>query len=388
MSLKEKTVDWLKKNGPASLDGKTVLVTGANSGVGFATARIAAYLGAGVILACRNTEKAERAKDALISEFPDARVSLMKLDLADFSSIDAFAESFMDEKTDVDFFINNAGIFRQPGKKTRDGFELVIGTNYLGVYRLCERLLPYFETLLHPVTLINTVSLIHKIAKIEYGDFYYSKKYSDLAAYARSKLCLARYTYAAAKKHEGGNTKLGMTQPGIALTPLGVNAFGKGVKRLSKVLGRAFNSPEKSALAFAYVAAHNVPPGSIIGPTKFFGGWGYPKPNKVIRRVKEGADELMSFTESEIARTEKERQIRRIERFEGMMDEALRLMSEPDADRERLKSLVAELEAYYTGRDWKKDFADDEAGLLPSELKRGVLSEDGIDALLDEYNEL
>ena len=90
-----------------------------------------------------------------------------------------------------------------------------------------------------------------------------------------------------------------MDHPGIAITPLGVNAFGPVIAKLSRVVRPVFNSPEKSSLAVAYIAAHRVPAGSIVGPTKFFGGWGYPKINRVARKVKTGAEELIALTEKE-----------------------------------------------------------------------------------------
>lgn len=89
MSLSDKTKRWLKENCHISLKGKTVLVTGANSGVGFKTAEISAYLGAAVILACRSKERALEARQRLICDYPDASVSVMQLDLANLTSIEA-----------------------------------------------------------------------------------------------------------------------------------------------------------------------------------------------------------------------------------------------------------------------------------------------------------
>ena len=303
MSLSRRTKKWIEKNCGVSLEGKTVLVTGANSGVGFKTAEIAAYLGARVIMACRSTEKAEKAAETILMDYPDASVKVMRVDLADFRSIDAFAEELRNTEIDVDAFVNNAGVFRHPGEVTADGLELVIGTNYLGTYRLTEKVLPYLTWLPHPVYLINTISIIHKTAgRIDYGDFWLSKRYGDIKAYSRSKLCLAKYTYALAKRYEGTNVRVMMNHPGISITPLGVGAFGKIVKKLAVPFGRLFNSPEKSALSVVWIMAHDVPAGSIVGPTKLFGGWGYPRQNRILKKVKTGAEELEQFTEREIGR--------------------------------------------------------------------------------------
>ena len=300
MSLNEKTKRWLSENGSPDMTGKTVLITGANSGVGFKTAEIMLYLGARVIMACRSAPRAQAAREVLLRDCPDADVSITALDMADFSSIDAFADELTAKGEDIDVFINNAGVFRQPDKKTADGFELVIGTNYIGVYYLSERVLPYLETLPHEVYYINTVSMIHKIAGVDYEDFYYSKRYGNFRAYARSKLCLAKYSYALAKRYAGGNIRVMMTHPGIAITPLGVKAYGGIVERLAPVLGGIFNSPEKSALPAAYILSRELPTGSIVGPDKLFGGWGYPTLNRTLKKVTTGADELIRFTQSEI----------------------------------------------------------------------------------------
>ena len=100
----------------------------------------------------------------------------MELDLASLTSIEAFCEDLASSKVDIDAFVNNAGAFRQPGKKTADGFDLVIGTNYIGTYYLSERLLPYLSSLPHEVVYMNTISIIHKIATVDYADFYYERR--------------------------------------------------------------------------------------------------------------------------------------------------------------------------------------------------------------------
>ena len=302
MSLSDKTKHWLKKNCNISLNGKTVLVTGANSGVGFKTAEIAVSLGADVILACRNMERAQEARLKLLCDYPEASISVMQLDLASLTSIEAFTEELESSKVDIDAFVNNAGAFRQPGKKTADGFDLVIGTNYIGTYYLSERLLPYLSSLPHEVVYVNTISIIHKIATVDYADFYYARRkhYPTFPVYARSKLCLAKYTYAQAKHYAGSNVRILMNHPGMTLTPMGLNALGNGIKRLTGVVERLSNSPEKSALSLAYILSREIPAGSIIGPNKGLGGWGYPEMNRVGQRVKEGAEELIRFTNMEI----------------------------------------------------------------------------------------
>ena len=301
MSLTAKTRSWLGKNVDIVLKGKTAVVTGANSGVGYKIAETLLYLGANVILACWNPQRAKAAQDALAAEYPDSEVSVLTLDLADFSSIDAFVSAMEGQGIDIDVFVNNAGVFHQPGKKTRDGFELVIGTNYIGVYYLTERLLPYLSSLPHDVIYINTISLVHRIARIDYEDFYYTNGYRPLPVYSRSKLCLAKYSWYTAKKLEGSNVRMYMSHPGIAITPLGINAVGPKYAKAARFVAPLFNSPEKSSLSVAYILSHSLPVGSTVGPVRGFYGWGYPKLNRTSRKAKTGAEELIAFTEKEIS---------------------------------------------------------------------------------------
>lgn len=285
MSLTDKTREWLQKNADVDLKGKTAVVTGSNSGVGFKTAETLLYLGADVILACRNMERAGKAREAL----------------ADFSSIDAFVNAIRERNVDIDVFVNNAGVFHQPGKKTRDGLDLVLGTNYFGTYYLTEKLLPYLATLPHQVTYINTISLIHKIGTVDYDDFFCTRKYRSVRVYARSKICLAKYTYYLAAKMSGTNVRVYMNHPGSTITPLGLNAVGPRIARIANKVASCFNSTEKSALSVAYIMAHDFPVGSIIGPDKGLGGWGYPKVNRILRKVKTGAGQLIDFTKTIIS---------------------------------------------------------------------------------------
>lgn len=299
MSLSDKTIKWLNKLN-ISLKGKAVLVTGSNSGIGYKTAETALFLGANIILACRNIEKAEEARKVLISEYQNAQIDILSLNLSDFSSIDSFTDNIVSNKTNIDIWVNNAGTFRKRGE-TKDGFELVLGTNYLAVYYLTEKIIPYLKTLSHDVYYCNTISVVHKIAKIDYEDFYYNKNYKHFAVYARSKLCLAEYTYDLAKRNENSNIKIFMIHPGISVTPLGANAFGKTVKKLAGIMHGLFNSPEKSALSLFYILSKEPPAGSIVGPS-FLEVWGFPKEGRIRKCVKEGADKLISFTETEIKR--------------------------------------------------------------------------------------
>jgi retinol dehydrogenase-13 len=302
MSLTQQTKDYLAVQCPCNLDGKTILITGGNSGIGYKTAELMLYLGGDVILACRSRERAEAAQEALTAEYPGRSVSVMTLDLASFSSIGCFADELKAHHVDIHCFLNNAGVFHQPGQRTADGFELVMGTNYFGTYCLSEQVLPYLETLGHPVTYINTISIIHKTAQLDYSDFFCQRHYGNFKIYAKSKLALARYTNFLVQKYAGTNMKICMNHPGMSLTPIGLKAYGKVVYKIGSAFGFLLNSAEKSALSVPYILSHDVVPGSVVGPRGFLNSWGYPSVNKVSPRTLTGIDELLSFTQQELDR--------------------------------------------------------------------------------------
>jgi retinol dehydrogenase-13 len=176
-----------------------------------------------------------------------------------------------------------------------------MGTNYLGTYRLCEKVLPYLETLGHPVTVINTVSIIHKLANLKYSDFYCKKQYGNFKIYAKSKLALAVYTQALVRRYQDSSIRICMNHPGMSLTPIGLKAYGKTVYKIGNAFRFLLNSAEKSALSTAYIMNHDIKSGSVIGPRGFINGWGYPAQNRICQKTLKGADELISFTEKEMA---------------------------------------------------------------------------------------
>ena len=286
MSLARKTIRYLDRSCRVSLAGKTVLITGAGSGIGYKTAEIMLYLGASVIMACRNLPKAENARRQLLADYPGSDIRIMPLDLADFRSIDSFAANL----PDADVFINNAGVFHLPGKKTADGFPMVMGVNYLGVYRLSEKALPLLRERGRETVWINTVSFVHRLAKVDFSRFF-----DDRGSYPRSKLCLARYTRFLADRYRGTNIRVYQIHPGIALTPIAGHVFPR-LYRLAPL--SPFNSPEKSSLSPAWILSRQVPEGSLVGPKGFLNIWGYPGINRPCRRAGKEIEPLIRFTES------------------------------------------------------------------------------------------
>ena len=284
MALSAKTKRFLDRNCPVSLSGKTVLITGASSGIGLKTAETMLYLGAMVILACRNPEKAAYARTRLQADYPGAVLRIMQLDLADFRSIEEFASHL----PDVDVFINNAGMYHRPGQKTADGLQLITGVNYFGTWYLTEKVLPLLKQSPHPVVLINTVSIVQKTARVNYSRFF-----EDRGSYSRSKLCLARYSCSLAESCRNTNIRVYMSHPGIAVTAIASHLIGK-LMVLAPVA--PFNTVEKSSLSAAWILSHNLPDGSLVGPRGLLNIWGYPSLNRPCKKAKRGIVPLLDFT--------------------------------------------------------------------------------------------
>jgi NAD(P)-dependent dehydrogenase (short-subunit alcohol dehydrogenase family) len=149
--------------------GRTAIVTGANSGLGFVAARELARAGAHVIVASRDTDKGARAMSAIKSAHPAADVEVAQLDLASLASVRAFATQFRAGHNQLDLLINNAGIMAAPHRQTADGFELQLGTNHLGHFALTGLLMPACNQRLG--TRVATMSSnLHRSGQIHFDD--------------------------------------------------------------------------------------------------------------------------------------------------------------------------------------------------------------------------
>ena len=175
--------------------GRLAVVTGANTGLGFETARVLAARGASVVLAVRDTDKGKAAAARIAVTAPGADVTVQRLDLASLDSVRAAAAELRARHPRIDLLINNAGVMFTPQQATRDGFELQFGTNHLGHFALTGLLLE--QMLPVPGSRVVTVSsLAHRIrARINFGDLQGERSYSRVAAYSQSKLANLMFTY-------------------------------------------------------------------------------------------------------------------------------------------------------------------------------------------------
>ena len=203
------------------LDGKTVIITGANTGIGKETAIDLAKRNAKVIIACRSVEKGEQAERDIRSLSKNENVHFKLLDLASFASIKKFCSEVLAEEPRLDILINNAGIMRCPYWKTEDGFEMQFGVNHLGHFLLTNLLLDQIKEA--PAGRIVVVSSLgHKRAKeINFDDINSTQSYDPKIAYAQSKLANNLFTIALHKRLAGTNVTVNCLHPGIIYTELG-----------------------------------------------------------------------------------------------------------------------------------------------------------------------
>src|SRR5579859_2124884 len=217
------TVKWTSDEVPGQ-HGRLAVVTGANTGLGFETARVLAARGASVVLAVRDTEKGKAAAARIASAAPGATVMVQPLDLASLESVRAAAGELRASHPRIDVLVNNAGVMFPPKQATGDGFELQFGTNHLGHFALTGLLLE--QMLPVPGSRVVTVSsLAHRLrARINFDDLQWQRSYSRVAAYSQSKLANLMFTYELARRLSGTGTTIAVAaHPGLAATELSRN---------------------------------------------------------------------------------------------------------------------------------------------------------------------
>ncbi|GGU57791.1 oxidoreductase [Streptomyces albospinus] len=254
--------------------GRSAVVTGANSGIGYVTARELARRGARVVLACRSTERGAAALDRLRSEVPAAEAEFRRLDLADLSSVRDFAAGLDDFDGDrLGLLINNAGVMALPHRTTADGFEMQFGTNHLGHFALTGLLLP--KLLATPGARVVTVSsMLHALANVDLGDLNSERSYGRWTAYARSKSANLLFTRELSTRlaAAGSAVVAATAHPGYAATNLqtaGVKMEGRRAAERAIDLGTRLIGQPADGGALGTLCAATAPhmrPDSFIGP--------------------------------------------------------------------------------------------------------------------------
>jgi NAD(P)-dependent dehydrogenase (short-subunit alcohol dehydrogenase family) len=258
---------WTPSDLP-SLDGRTAIVTGANSGIGLVAARELARVGARVVMAVRNTSKGDEAASAL-----EGSVEVRKLDLANLDSVREFAAGF---DGDIDLLINNAGVMALPESRTADGFEMQIGTNHLGPFALTNLLLPQVRD-----RVVTISSGAHRMGKIDLDDLNWeNRRYDRWRAYGQSKLANLLFTLELQRRLDGAGSNViaVAAHPGYSATNLQSHT-GSRLQNALMVIGNKVwaQSDEKGAWPTLYAATQDIAGGAYVGPDGFQEMRGHPK---------------------------------------------------------------------------------------------------------------
>ncbi len=250
-----------------NLDGRTFVVTGANSGIGLTAARALGRAGARVVLAVRSVDKGEEAAASI----PGER-EVRRLDLADLASVRAFADEWEGK---LDVLINNAGVMAVPEQRTKDGFEMQIGTNHLGHFALTNLLLPKITD-----RVVTVASPAHRAGKIRLDDLNWEHGgYQRWRAYGQSKLANLLFTLELQRRLDeaGSNLRALAAHPGYAATNL-QNRTENVVQNTLMAIGNKLiaQSDEMGALPTLYAATQDLPGTSYVGPDGFQEQRGHP----------------------------------------------------------------------------------------------------------------
>lgn len=258
----------------SDLAGKTFLVTGANSGIGFEATKVFASKGARIIMGCRNLVKAKKAQANILNEFPNALLDIIHLDLTDFKSIKEFSDKVNEKYDSLDVLLNNAGIMTVPYGSTKDNLELQIGVNHFGHFYLTMNLISLINKT-KDSRIVNIASIAHKYGNINKNTFEYgeNKKYSKIKAYSQSKLANLLFTYKLKDKLEqkGSNVIVLAAHPGVSKTNLGNHIKRGSVKWVQRVLSLTIQSQVHGALPSIRACTDKaVVSGQYYGPSSLF----------------------------------------------------------------------------------------------------------------------
>lgn len=235
------------------MSGKNVIVTGANAGMGLASATELARLGAHVIMVCRNQTRGEAALKQARKDSGSTSIDLMTCDLGSLASIRSFGAAFKEKYDRLDVLLNNAGVVTVQRETTVDGFEAMLGVNHLGHFLLTHELL---ELLLRSDQgrIVNLSSGAHKVGRIHFDDPGLTKGFNVVKGYAQSKLANILFTKELARRLNNSTVTVNSVHPGAVSTSLGVDrksGFGKSVHRL---LSPFFQTPLEGARTAIYLA--------------------------------------------------------------------------------------------------------------------------------------
>jgi NAD(P)-dependent dehydrogenase (short-subunit alcohol dehydrogenase family) len=286
--------------------GRTILVTGANSGLGLRSAEALASRGARVLMGCRNQEKAAVALEAVKHAAAGPAPEVVPLDLADLDDVRACSERLSKELDHLDVLMNNAGVMAIPHQRTKQGFEMQFGTNHLGHFALTGLLLPILRQA-HAPRVVTVSSVVHRAGRIRFNDWE-KKGYSRWFPYIQSKLAHLLFTSELQRRAAAAGADLlaVAAHPGYAATNLS-SGLATVYRLGAKVSDRLFAQPDRmGALPQLYAATMpDVGPEDYWGPDGFMERRGWPKrvgrsgaarDDGAARRLWEASEKLTGIT--------------------------------------------------------------------------------------------
>jgi NAD(P)-dependent dehydrogenase (short-subunit alcohol dehydrogenase family) len=239
-----------------SMQGKVVVVTGSNVGIGFETAVGVAALGATTVLACRNAAKAEAAAKEVTQRTGNDDVHVVELDLADLGSVHQAAMDICSRWKHLDVLVNNGGGTWSERHVTAQGYEQTFGVNHLGHFYLTNRLLDRFR-MSAPSRIVNVASFAHRMARrgMRFEDLQSEGRYAGFEAYGRSKLANILFTRTLAKRLQGSGVTVNAVHPGMVRSGFGMDGDLTGISGWGNRLIRTFEiSPAAGARTSIYLA--------------------------------------------------------------------------------------------------------------------------------------
>lgn len=276
------------------LEGKTAVVTGANSGLGLEATKNLAEKNAEVVMACRKKEKGLDAKKEIKDEIEDADLEVMQVDLASLDSVHHFAEKVNSKYEKLDLLFNNAGVMAIPRKETEDSFEYQFGVNHLGHFALTGQLIEKLEAADGEARVVTQSSVAHENGKIDFEDINQEKEYDRMQAYSNSKLANLLFARELDRKlkSEDIEVKSVACHPGVSTTNLFNAEESQHGFIATKVMGLALKvfgqSPEKGCLPMLYAAvSEDIEGGEYIGPDGLKSFRGNPEKQTASKKARD-----------------------------------------------------------------------------------------------------
>jgi NAD(P)-dependent dehydrogenase (short-subunit alcohol dehydrogenase family) len=276
--------------------GRTIVLTGANSGLGFEATRIFAAAGGTVVMACRSRARGEAAAERIRESVPDAALDVRECDLASLDSVGTFAQGVRDEYDALHALCNNAGVMAIPRGETEDGFEKQFGVNHLGHYALTGHLLDLLVETDGETRVVTHSSGAHSGGDIDFTDLHSEESYGKWRAYGQSKLANLLFAFELDRRLADAGieeTNSVGCHPGWAATDLqarGPEMEGSRLKLAAMTVANKLfaQSAERGALPLLYAAtARAVAGGDYVGPGGLFDMRGYPNRQEPSERARD-----------------------------------------------------------------------------------------------------